>query len=234
MTDQPVIDTTAVRRGPHREGAPLLVLLHGYGSDENDLFGLVPFLPEEFTVVALPAPLPAPWPMPGRSWYPIDELERRNPEPITAAAHAVLAWLDAEAGDAPFVVLLGFSQGASVALQTLRVAPERIRAAVNLSGYAAPGEMPRDAELRDRRPAVFWGRGTRDDVIPAALVDHTAQWLPDHSDLSGRVYPGLTHSVSEEELADVRAFLQRVLDADAAEPDAPGAADGQAGGAAGS
>ena len=55
--------------------------------------------------------------------------------------------------------------------------------------------------------------GSRDDVIPAALVAHTAQWLPDVVDLSGRVYPGLTHSVSQEELDDVGVFLRKRLEA---------------------
>jgi len=54
---------------------------------------------------------------------------------------------------------------------------------------------------------VFWGRGSHDDVIPAPLIAHTAQWLPTHTTLSGRVYSGLTHSISEEELGDVHRFL---------------------------
>ncbi|UXW86632.1 alpha/beta fold hydrolase [Microbacterium azadirachtae] len=208
MAEPVEIDRAAVRRARHGEPLPLLVLLHGYGSDERDLFSLVPFLPEGVAVASLPAPHDAPWPMPGRSWYPIDELERRDPASVTAAADAVLRWLDEEAGGAPSIALLGFSQGASVALQVARQDPDRIAAVVNLSGYAAPGELPGDAALRERRTPVFWGRGTRDDVIPPALVDHTAQWLPDHSELTGRVYPGLTHSVSEDELADVRRFLE--------------------------
>src|SRR5690606_28866854 len=103
-------------------------------------------------------------------------------------------------------------QGAAVSLQALRLAPERFGAVVALSGYAAPGELPNDEALRELRPPVFWGRGTDDDVIPAAAIDHTAQWLPDHSDLSGRVYPGLRHSISEQELGDVRVFLQKWVD----------------------
>ncbi|MBS1673923.1 MAG: dienelactone hydrolase family protein [Actinobacteria bacterium] len=206
MADPVEIDRDAVR-WRRRDDAPLLVLLHGYGSDENDLFSLVPFLPESVTVAALPAPLAAPWPMPGRSWYPIEELERRDAGSVTDAADAVLRWLDAEARDTPSIVLLGFSQGASVALQTLRRDPARVAGVVNLSGYAAPGDLPLDDELRERHTPVFWGRGTRDDVIPDALVAHTAAWLPEHSELVGRVYPGLTHSVSEEELGDVRRFL---------------------------
>jgi phospholipase/carboxylesterase len=59
---------------------------------------------------------------------------------------------------------------------------------------------------------VFWGRGTRDDVIPPFLVEHTISWLPEHVELSGRVYPGLTHSVSENELDDVRVFLEKQLE----------------------
>jgi phospholipase/carboxylesterase len=58
---------------------------------------------------------------------------------------------------------------------------------------------------------VFWGRGTHDDVIPPFLVEHTTEWLPRHAELSGRVYSGLTHSVSEQELADVRVFLEKRL-----------------------
>jgi phospholipase/carboxylesterase len=200
----------------HRADRPLLVLLHGYGADEKDLFALTPFLSDDFVFAALRAPLIPPWPAPGHSWYPIEdvtdgELAGRDPARVTAAASRLLAWLDAAADDAQDVGLLGFSQGASVALQALRLRPERFAFAVNLSGYAAPGELPRDAELADARIPVFWGRGARDDVIPPALLAHTAQWLPAHSELSGRVYPGLTHSVSEEELADVRTFLDKRL-----------------------
>ncbi len=207
------IDDTATRwSSADRERMPVLVLLHGYGADEHDLFGLVPFLPEGMVAASVAAPLSPPWPMPGRSWYPIEGLDGRDPAHITAAAEALLRWLDTATAGAPSVALLGFSQGAAVALQAMRLAPERFGAVVALSGYAAPGAMPLDADLAARRPPVFWGRGSHDDVIPSHLVEHTAQWLPAHSDLSGRVYTGLTHSISEQELGDVRTFLDRWLD----------------------
>lgn len=193
-----------------RVDKPLLVLLHGYGADERDLFGLAQFLPREFVVAAVRAPLAPPWPAPGASWYPIEGLESRDPTHVTDAASRLLEWLDASATDAP-VALLGFSQGAAVALQAMRLDPERFLFVVNLSGYATPGGLPGDAELAERRPPVFWGRGTRDEVIPEFLVAHTTEWLPGHSDLSGRVYQGLTHSVSEQELDDVRVFLEKQL-----------------------
>ncbi|UUT35961.1 alpha/beta hydrolase [Microbacterium elymi] len=208
-----------------RAGRPLLVLLHGYGADEHDLFGLSPALPEAFVTASVRAPLTPPWPSPGHSWYPIEDVtdadlsgpRARDPERVTAAASAFLEWLDAAAGPASTVGLLGFSQGASVALQAMRLAPERFAFVLNLSGYTAPGELPGDAELQRRRPPVFWGRGALDDVIPAPLIDRTTQWLPAHSELSGRVYPTLGHGVSEEEVADIRVFLDKrlaTLDAD--------------------
>ncbi|WP_091226935.1 alpha/beta hydrolase [Microbacterium sp. 3J1] len=190
-----------------RDGLPVLVLLHGYGADEHDLFGLIPYLPEGVAVASVAAPLAPPWPMPGRSWYAIEGLDGRSADSVTLAAEAFLRWLDDAAPEAPAVALLGFSQGAAVALQALRLSPDRIDAVVALSGYAAAGDLPSDEFLAERRPPVFWGRGTNDDVIPPALIAHTAQWLPAHSELSGRVYTGLTHSISEDELRDVHTFL---------------------------
>lgn len=217
MSDSLSIDPAATLWSTgDRAGMPLLVLLHGYGADERDLFGLVPYLPDGIAIAALAAPLTPPWPMPGRSWYPIDDLTTRDSGSITVAAESVLAWLDTEAADAASIALLGFSQGAAVSLQTLRLAPDRVQAVIALSGYAAPGDLPDDPLLRELRPPVFWGRGSHDDVIPPHLIDHTAQWLPDHSELSGRVYQGLTHSISEDELADVRTFVTKWRDAEPA------------------
>ena len=213
MAQTPALDSSAVlwsAEPDERAGRPVLVLLHGYGANERDLFPLTSYLPPEFVVAAPRAPLAPPWPTPGYSWYPIDDLNGRDPAHLTAAASRFLEWLDDVGGDDVGVV--GFSQGAAVALQALRLDPPRLRFVVNLSGYVMPGAMPRDAELAELRPPVFWGRGTRDDVIPQALVEHTIQWLPAHVELSGRVYPGLTHAVSEEELANVRAFLDKQLE----------------------
>lgn len=215
MSNTPVIDESLTRwshPAGDRAGKPLLVLLHGYGADEHDLFGLRDHLPTEYVVAAVAAPLSPPWPAPGRSWYAIDReapRDERGSAGITLAGHALLAWLDDAGAEASSVTLLGFSQGAAVSLQALRLAPERFAAVVALSGYAAHGALPGDAALRESRPPVFWGRGGADEVIAAHLIDHTAQWLPDHTTLSGRVYPGLAHAISAEELVDIRAFLDK-------------------------
>ena len=215
MSEIPALDPGVVlwsAEPADRAGRPLLVLLHGYGSNEQDLFALLPYLPDEFVVAAVRAPLPPPFPTPGHSWFSIEGLHGRNPESATRAAERFLGWLD-EGTDAETVGLLGFSQGGVIALEALRLRPRGFAFAVNLAGYANPQALPTDAELAEVRPPVFWGRGSRDEVIPQRLIEHTAEWLPRHVDLSGRVYAGLTHSVSEQELADVATFLRKQLEA---------------------
>lgn len=213
MLEIPDLDDTAVlwRGAPSDEATrPLLVLLHGYGADERDLMGLAPQLPDGLALAAVRAPLTPPWPSPGHSWYPLEGDDARDPEAVTKAAERFLAWLD-RLGHAGPVGLLGFSQGGAVSLQALRLRPAGFACVVNLSGYAAPGALPGDAELAALKPPVFWGRGSADQVIPAALVAHTSDWLPAHSDLVGRIYPGLAHAIAPQEIDDLRTFLDRHL-----------------------
>jgi phospholipase/carboxylesterase len=88
---------------------------------------------------------------------------------VTAAADALIAWID-RATDAETIGILGFSQGAAVALQALRLQPDRFAFVVNLAGYADPSPLPGDEDARRTSPPVFWGRGARDEVIPPAAV----------------------------------------------------------------
>ncbi|WP_261167024.1 alpha/beta hydrolase [Microbacterium sp. Marseille-Q6965] len=206
----PALDDAAVLWSGERDGRPLLVLLHGYGSDERDLFALARQLPDGFAFASVRAPTEPPWPTPGYAWYALEGEGARDPEVVTQAAARVIEWIDRTGHDGP-VGLFGFSQGASVALQAMRLTPQRFAFAVNLAGYVAPGALAGDAVLARTRPPVFWGRGTADAVIPEALVVHTTDWLPGHADLVGRTYPGLTHAVSEQELGDVRVFLEKRL-----------------------
>lgn len=207
MEATPPLDDAAVRWSGPRDGRPVVVLLHGYGSDERDLFALARQLPDAFVYAAVRAPLGMPWPQPGYAWYPIEGLESRDAVRTTDGARRFLEWLAQAVGEDQKVGLIGFSQGGAVALQAMRLVPERFAFCANLSGYATPGELEGDAALAERRPPVFWGRGTLDAVIPEALVVHTTDWLPRHADLVGRIYPGLGHAVSPGELDDLSRFL---------------------------
>ena len=69
------------------------------------------------------------------------------------------------------------------------------------------GEQSGDAQLSTARPAVFSGRGEDDRVIAAPAVARTDAWLPAHTTLTERSYPGLGHGIDARMLRDVRDFL---------------------------
>lgn len=191
-----------------RAGRPLLVLLHGLGGHERDLTPFVHQLPDHYAIASVRAPLPAP---PGWGWYPRDPRASglTFSEIANRAADALLGWLRNQR-DHPAVDLVGFSQGGSVAVHTLRRDPSAVRAVVTLAGFLVRGRQAGDAELRANPHPAFFGHGSRDDVIPPADADRLEQWLRRHSDLEAHRYAGLEHWMSPQQLDDVAAFLRRV------------------------
>lgn len=187
-----------------RSGRPLLVLLHGYASHEGDLFQLSPRLPLEPVIASVRAPIPENG---GWAWFSFAERGVADPPAgeVDDAAAALIDWLDGL--EFASVSLLGFSQGAAVALQAMRHRPSMFRAIVALSGFVATGDEAGDAELETLRPPVFWGRGTLDGIIPAEAVERTEAWLPNHASATTRIYENLAHSVSSDELTDITSFL---------------------------
>jgi phospholipase/carboxylesterase len=113
------------------------------------------------------------------------------------------------------VVPIGFSQGGLMASQLLRTRPDRVLAPVVLGGFVLGVDQPGDAELSSSRPPAFWGRGAEDRVITEAAIARTAGFLPGHSTLVERVYPGLAHGINAAEVADIRAFLTEHVGAEA-------------------
>jgi len=200
-------ESAIIWSAPEREraGRPLLVLLHGYGSHEGDLFSLSPALPLGPVVASVRAPIAESG---GWAWFSRADSPAGDPpaERVDEAASAVISWLDTLQFSS--VSLLGFSQGAAIALQLIRHAPARFSATVSLSGFVAAGEHEGDAELARLRPPVFWGRGTDDPVIPHEAIERTAAWLPRHTDATTRIYEGLGHSISTPELGDIVLFLR--------------------------
>jgi phospholipase/carboxylesterase len=197
-----------------RAGRPLLLLLHGFNSNEGDLFGLSPYLPLEPAIASLRAPSFTGY---GYAWFPL--LAQGHEQALAAAAastDAIIGWLDRVAPEHSTVGLLGFSQGGAMAIELMRRDPERFAFAVNLSGFAIPGDRDGDRRLAQVAPPVFWGRGTDDGVIDEAFISHTIDWLPTHADLDQRTYEGLAHSISEVELSDAAAFIAKHLAAPAA------------------
>jgi phospholipase/carboxylesterase len=189
-----------------RTGRPLLLMLHGHGSNEQVGFDFRHYLPPELVIASIRAPLQAGG---GYAWFPLDASLAMHQ--IDEVSHAVLSWL-ADQPAAPSVGILGFSQGAATGLQTLRLAPDSFDYAVVLSGFVVPGVVAGDHTLRRTRPPAFYGRGDRDAVIPSFLLPLTSSWLAEHTSVQQRVYPGLGHYVSPAELTELGQFVRDQLD----------------------
>lgn len=203
MIDADLVQWT--RPAEERAGTPLLVTMHGVGSNERDLLGLAPALPAAWTMASLRAPMP--WGQ-GFSWYPLGTPGSPALEPVDAAVAEVLAWVGSVAADHPRIGLLGFSQGGSMALQLLRARPAAFAFAVSLSGFVVPGATDsRDEAVAAVRPRVFLGHGDLDPVIPAEATARTQAWAAANTTVTDRTYEGLPHAVSAAELSDVAAFI---------------------------
>lgn len=190
---------------PAAASGTVVLLLHGWGSDERDLAGLAPYLPQGMPWAALRAPLRHP--QFGYAWYPLEGDDWAPAREIDAATAQLWEWVDEHLPATTLVMPVGFSQGGCMAAQMLRTRPDRVAATAILAGYVSPVLADADDELVEARPRVFWGRGDADPVIPPRAVAASEAWLARHAAVEAHVYPGLGHSVSERELADLTRFL---------------------------
>jgi phospholipase/carboxylesterase len=134
-------------------------------------------------------------------------------EPVAAATDAIWEWVDMHLDARTRLVPIGFSQGGLMASELLRTRPDRVVATVVLGGFVQAADRPADALLADVLPPLFWGRGSQDTVIAPTAIARTEAWLPRHSTLTRRIYPGLAHAINADEAADVAAFVARELPA---------------------
>lgn len=195
-----------VRSPDWNDDAPtVVVFLHGLGANEFDLPGMAPALGLTVPWASLRAPLD----LGGgaAAWFTVTTPGSPDSSVLDTATDTIWAWIEANLAPGALVIPIGFSQGGLMASQLLRTRPERVLAPVILGGFVQGAPQPADAALADSRPPVFWGRGAMDGVIAAHAIARTAAWLPLHSTLTERVYPGLGHGVSAAELADVATFL---------------------------
>lgn len=197
---------------------PLLVMAHGYGADENDLFSMAAEFPDVFHVAAPRAPLDLPFG--GAAWYGLDYAGDKmvSDIPQALASRDRLAQFIRQAVrkyDASRVWLLGFSQGAILSYGILSRYPDLVQRYIPLSGYIEPGVVAPDASSNDYAGVKALAmHGTQDPVIPIAAGRGVQDFLKNLG-VDFRYYEFPTgHGIAWEGLSRLRQWTDETLQAD--------------------
>jgi len=195
---------------------PLLLLLHGYGSNEEDLFSFASELPQDHYVISVRAPYDLqPY---GHAWYAIhfDADENKFSDNVQAkqSVELIAGFIDEIVKqypiDAKNVTLIGFSQGAILSYATALTYPEKVAKVVALSGYFNQEIMPEVIDTKAISHLKFFvSHGSVDQVIP---VEWARKAKPALENLGLEVeyheYP-VGHGVAPQNFFDFKNWLQR-------------------------
>lgn len=208
--------------GPHQgqrvlmTGAPLgqaraaMILIHGRGATAESILSLAGELAQsDFAYLAPQAA--------GHTWYPygfMSPMEQNQPY-LSSALAAVGALVDtvvAEGITHERIVLLGFSQGACLTSEFAARNARRYGGVVALTGgLIGPEGTPRDYPGSFEGTPVFLGSSDPDPHIPVGRVEETQRVLERMgASVTTRIYPGMGHTVNQDELEHVRRIMEGV------------------------
>ena len=207
-----------------QENAPLLVLLHGYGSNEDDLFSFAPEIDDRIFIVSARAPIEMqPY---GAAWYAINfdaaggkfsdlDQARDSMEKIKKFIEEVTTQYSVDKRN---VNILGFSQGAILSYGLSLSNPALFKNVVAMSGYVNEDLIEDRAGLNARfresenTPKYFISHGTMDQVIPFDWANKAPSIMDEaRADYVFKDYP-IGHGVARENFYDMKSWLeQRVL-----------------------
>lgn len=198
--------------------APAVIMLHGYGSNADDLFGLRAHIPAGYHVFSLGAPVKME--NGGFGWYRLDfskERELRYDYAEAEKARKYVREFISEAIarhniDPSRIVLLGFSQGAILSLDIAAAEPGIPAAVVAISGGMMPESrkaVKEDSKLDDVK--FFIGHCSDDEVVPFSYAREAEGFLKSRkADVTFREYNG-GHFIPAEELSDIDSWLTELL-----------------------
>lgn len=164
---------------------PLLLLLHGYGSNEEDLFSFAAQLPEEYYIVSARAPYNLPQ-YSGHAWYAItfdnDMNKFSDDKQAIESRDLIVRFIDELVAAYPIdkdaVSLIGFSQGAILSYAVALTYPEKISRVLALSGYLNMDIVGKSLHAEDAAKVRFFiSHGVVDQVIPVEWARKAPEFL---------------------------------------------------------
>lgn len=167
-----------------KKDAPLLIMLHGYGSDENDLFSFASELPDELFIISVRAPYTMhPF---GNAWYAIhfdaEENKWNDTKQALESRDLIAKFIDEACQNYPVdknnVTLLGFSQGTILSYAVALTYPEKIRNVIALSGYISEDLIPENMDDKEYSHLNFYcSHGSLDQIIPVEWARKAPKFL---------------------------------------------------------
>jgi phospholipase/carboxylesterase len=193
---------------------PLLLLLHGYGSNAEDLFSFANELPDEYYVIAAQAPYDLQYG--SYAWYAInfdaDQNKFSDNEQAKSSRDLIAGFIDElilnYSIDAKTVSLLGFSQGAILSYAIALSHPEKISKVIALSGYLNEEIIKENYRNNDfSKLNIFASHGVVDQVIPVTWARKTTPFLNTlEIESTYKEYP-IGHGISPQIFADFKNWL---------------------------
>ena len=191
---------------------PSIILLHGYGSDENDLFSFAEYLPKKYTIISLRAPFETP--MGGYCWFSINFNNSNEKWSDHKQAYQSILNLESQIGffiqkynlEPDQIDLLGFSQGAVLSWTLLLDSSIKINRAVCLSGYIDKSLLKEDI-YSYRDIIAYSSHGTNDPVIPFDWAKTSIESLKENN--PNVVFNSFqdAHNVSQENFQSILNWL---------------------------
>lgn len=194
---------------------PLLLLLHGYGSNEEDLFSFATELPDAYYVISARAPYDLQYG--SYAWYAINFDANQNKfsdnDQATASRDLIIGFINEltakYAIDVNNVSLLGFSQGAILSLAVALSYPQQVQKVIGLSGYLNEDILKDNYTNNDfSELKIFSSHGTVDQVIPITWAQKTKPFLNQLGINSVyKEYP-IGHGISPQVFYDLKNWLE--------------------------
>ncbi|MCR5861781.1 alpha/beta fold hydrolase [Flavobacterium sp. J372] len=194
---------------------PLLLLLHGYGSNEEDLFSFATQLPDEYLIISARAPHAIP-PY-GNAWYAINfdaDMNKFSDDVQAAASRDLIAkFIDEVVTNYPVdkdkVTLIGFSQGAILSYAAALTYPDKIARVAALSGYFNPDIIDSVDKEKAAKLQFFISHGSVDQVIPIEWARKAPEALKNFGIMAEyHEYP-VGHGVAPQNFYDLLDWLNK-------------------------
>jgi phospholipase/carboxylesterase len=223
ITDLPYLSGPIFEPASNQKAQSMVLLLHGYGANGDDLIGLAPPLSQVLpnTVFISPnAPFPCSDNPGGFQWFDVWQSEGQNRVEAVRFAEAIVnKFVDRELEnrglDHSKLFFVGFSQGTMLSLQ---VGLRRERPCAGILGYSGRLEMPEllSEEIRSRVPVMLI-HGEEDPLLPIEMMESAEKVLKQNGvEVTSMRRPGLGHGIDPEGLKGGAAFLTKYLEVQSA------------------